>query len=161
MKCKLTSSTQPTTTRKANAFIVKNAITSRCRNPEQMTLALKLFPKISVGLGPTSLKRLYQITNTWSARSAQIKRKSFFAWNYNRSRLEDPHLTHKPRHKTENPILKSSLDMIICAPEHGSLILERLFLTTIKMHRAHLTHVKWQYTLIIRMPKCVAYRERH
>ena len=51
---------------------------------------LKTFTQISVGLGPTSLKKLNQITIFWCARSKRRKRKTLIAFDYNRLHLENP-----------------------------------------------------------------------
>ena len=94
--------------------------------------------------GPYIVEKLYKKTANWHARLDHIKRKSFIACNYDRSRLKTPYVTYRSRHRHGSLTLRLSVNKMNCTPEHGSLILERLFLTTIKMSRAQLTHVKWQ-----------------
>ena len=78
-----------------------------------------------------------------------------------RLNLHKPYPTYKTRHKIGNWILESSLNMIICTAEHGSLILESSFFTTSKMNRANITNVKRQWNQTIRLPKCVAQKKQN
>ena len=99
-------------------------ITSVWYNLKQIIKAVTFFSQTSVGLGPTSLKKLYVITTLWYAISEQRKRRSFIARNYDLSRLENPNVTSKLRHKDGDMTLKSLENMMIRTPEHGCVILE-------------------------------------
>ena len=70
------------------------------------------------GFGPTSLKRLHQITNFWYARLEQIEYKSFISCDYDRSHL---------RYNDKNLTLKLPLKMKSCTAEHGILFWKALF----------------------------------
>ena len=69
-----------------------------------------------------------------------------------------PHVKTTRQEWKPNPEVIIKHDELL-PPEHGSLILENMFLTAIKTNRAQLANVKWQWDLTFRMSKRVPHHE--
>ena len=143
-QCKPTSKTKPTLRKKQILLHSKTAIMSMCYNLKHIIKLVQFFSQTPVGMGPISLKKLYQTTITWYARVEQIKRRSFVACDYDSSHLENLYPNYKTCHKDGNQILKLSLNIMTCTPDQGILMLKNLFLTTTHANLAHVNHTKVQ-----------------
>ena len=84
-------------------------------------------------------KALTKIVFTWYANSERTKLKCFIAWDYAPSHLQNPIFDVQPGSREWKPDPESIIKKMISTPEHGSVNMKSLLLTTIKMKPTYLS----------------------
>ena len=118
MPCKPISGKKHTTTRKQMLQNWKDRTTSMSQSSQQIIKEVEYLSQIFGQLVYTLFKWPYRTTITWPRQLECTKSKSFIAWDYDCSRLDNPYPTYKPRHKNGNLTLKPSYSTMIYKPEH-------------------------------------------
>ena len=139
MQCKPTSGTKRTI-KKPKAPKLRERDYVYVIQPKEDHQGCKIPSQFFAGLVFILSERFCPIAIFWYIKSERTRRKFCIAQDYARSRPDNPDPMYKPRHYNEKLTLRLSLNMMICTPEHGSVHMKSLFLTTIQMNPTYLNH---------------------